>query len=278
MSYKTIVVHVDGARNVDKRIEAAAYMAVAENAHLIGVAATGVSQFLQETVSMNRNDPAIAPLLDTLRKRASAPLETFDKIVRQVGVPSFENRLIDDEVNSGISLQGAYSDLIVLGQSSPGDASDLEADTVPYVVINSGCPVLVVPNTGAHTKIGSKVLIAWNGSMVARRAVHDAIPLLKRAEIVEVAVFNPTSKAGAHGQLPGSDISLYLARHGINVDVKADTVKSDIGEAILSLADNLHADLLVMGCYGHSRFRETLLGGVTHTILQSMTLPVLMSH
>jgi nucleotide-binding universal stress UspA family protein len=278
MSYKTIVVHVDGARNVDKRIEAAAYMAVAENAHLIGVAATGVSRFLQETVSMNRNDPAIAPLLDTLRKRASAPLETFDKIVRQVGVQSFENRLIDDDVNGGISLQGAYSDLIVLGQSSPGDASDLEADTVSYVVINSGCPVLVVPNTGAHTKIGSKVLIAWNGSMVARRAVHDAIPLLKRAEIVEVAVFNPTSKAGAHGQLPGSDISLYLARHGINVDVKEETIKSDIGEAILSLADSLHADLLVMGCYGHSRFRETLLGGVTHTILQSMTLPVLMSH
>jgi nucleotide-binding universal stress UspA family protein len=175
-------------------------------------------------------------------------------------------------------LQGAYSDLIVLGQSSPDDASDLEADTVSYVVINSGCPVLVVPNTGAHTKIGSKVLIAWNGSMAARRAVHDAIPLLKRAEIVEVAVFNPTSKIGAHGQLPGSDISLYLARHGINVDVKEDTIKSDIGEAILSLADSLHADLLVMGCYGHSRFRETLLGGVTHTILQSMTLPVLMSY
>jgi nucleotide-binding universal stress UspA family protein len=278
MSYKTIVVHVDASRNVDKRIEAAAYIAVAENAHVIGVAATGVSQFLQETVSMNRNDPAIAPLLETLRKRASVPLETFDKIARQVGVLSFENRLIDDDARGGISLQGAYSDLLVLGQSDPGDPSDVDAETVPYVVINSGCPVLVVPSASAHAKTGSRALIAWNGSMEARRAVHDAIPLLKRAKIVDVAVFNPKSQANIHGQLPGADISLYLARHGINVDVKEEVIKSDIGEALLSLATSLNSDLLVMGCYGHSRFRETLLGGVTHTILKSMTLPVLMSH
>lgn len=278
MSYKTIVVQVDASRNADRRIKAAALIAVAENAHLIGVATTGVSQFLQETVSMNRNDPAIAPLLDTLRKRASVPLETFDKIVRQVGVLSFENRLVDDDVTGGISLHGAYSDLLVLGQGDLSDPSDVNVDIVPYVVINSGCPVLVVPNTGSHAKIGSKVLIAWNGSLEARRAVHDAIPLLKRAEIVEVAVFNPKSRAGVHGQLPGSDISLYLARHGINVDVREEVIKSDIGEALLSLATSLNSDLLVMGCYGHSRFRETLLGGVTHTILKSMTLPLLMSH
>ncbi|AMP00120.1 universal stress family protein [Collimonas arenae] len=278
MSYKTIVVYVDASENVGKRIEAAADIALAENAHLIGVAATGVSQFLQDTVSVNRNDPAIAPLLDTLRKRAGVSLEKFDKIADQAGVLSFEHRLIDDDVNGGISLQGAYSDLLVLGQSYPDDPAGANVDTIPYVVLNSGCPVLVVPGTGAYAKIGSKVLIAWNGSMEARRAVHDAIPLLKRAEIVEVAVFNPNSHEGVHGQLPGSDISLYLARHGINIELKEEKSKADVGEALLSLADSMQADLLVMGCYGHSRFRETLLGGVTHTILKSMRLPVLMSH
>ncbi|WP_211475150.1 universal stress protein [Collimonas humicola] len=188
-----------------------------------------------------------------------------------------EVALEDDIVACGC-LQGAYSDLLVLGQSAPSDQSGVNADTVPYVVINSGCPVLVVPDASAHAKTGSRVLIAWNGSIEARRAVHDAIPLLKRARTVEVAVFNPKSPANIHGQLPGADISLYLARHGINIDVKEEVVKTDIGEALLSLAANLNSDLLVMGCYGHSRFRETLLGGVTHTILKSMTLPVLMSH
>ncbi|SDY56828.1 Nucleotide-binding universal stress protein, UspA family [Collimonas sp. OK242] len=278
MSYRTIAVHVDESRNVDKRIETAAQIAVAENAHLIGIAITGVSQFLQETVTVNRNDPAMAPLLDTLRRRAGTALEKFDKIARQVGVLSFENRLVDDDVGAGLGLQGAYSDLLVLGQSDPSDPATVNADIAPYVVINSGCPVLLVPYAGARAQPVRRVLIAWNGSMEARRAVHDAIPLLRQAEIVEVAVFNPSADPDAHGQLPGADISLYLARHDIKVEVKQEAIRSDVGDALLSLAKNLNSDLLVMGCYGHSRFRETLLGGATRTVLKSMTIPVLMSH
>lgn len=110
------------------------------------------------------------------------------------------------------------------------------------------------------------------------KAVHSALPLLRRAKIVEVTVFNPNRPSDAHGEQPGADIASYLARHDIKVDVMQETTESDIGDALLSLAASLNSDLLVMGCYGYSRFREVLLGGVTRTMLKSMSIPVFMSH
>ena len=107
-----------------------------------------------------------------------------------------------------------------------------------------------------------------------------AIPFLKQAELTQVVVFDSKSRRAAHGEQPGADIALFLSRHGIKVEVSQQTKPDDIdiGNALLSYAADFGADLLVMGCYGHSRFREVLLGGVTKTILQSMTVPVLMVH
>jgi nucleotide-binding universal stress UspA family protein len=149
-----------------------------------------------------------------------------------------------------------------------------------YVLLNAINPVLIVPYAGEFSSVGQRVLIAWDGSMEAARAVHGAIPLLQRAGQVQVAVFDPRVGPGAHGEEPGADIALFLARHGIRVDVSRHVTggEIDIGNAILSHASDFGADLLVMGGYGHSRFREVLLGGVTRTILRSMTTPVLMSH
>ena len=114
--------------------------------------------------------------------------------------------------------------------------------------------------------------------MEATRAVTNALPLLTRARHVTLVVFNVSRFNGAHGQEPGADIALYLARHGVKVSVSSQFTELDIGNALLSLAADKGADLLVMGSYGHTRFREVLLGGVTQTILKTMTLPVLMSH
>jgi nucleotide-binding universal stress UspA family protein len=121
-------------------------------------------------------------------------------------------------------------------------------------------------------------LISWDASRESTRAVTDAIPLLKRADLVQVAIFNPSSKPDAHGEQPGADIALFLARHDIKVEVSVHKTSTDIGNAILSLSHDLDSDMLVMGGYGHSRFREMIMGGVTRTILESMTIPVLMSH
>jgi nucleotide-binding universal stress UspA family protein len=114
--------------------------------------------------------------------------------------------------------------------------------------------------------------------MEATRAVTAALPLLKQAARVTVVVFNPQSRYGVHGQQPGADLALYLSRHGVRVEVSAQPTALDAGNALLSLAADTGADLLVMGGYGHARLREMLLGGVTATILRDMTLPVLMAH
>lgn len=112
--------------------------------------------------------------------------------------------------------------------------------------------------------------------MAASRAIAAALPLLGRAALVTLAVFNPRASYGAHGEPPGADLAGYLARHGVKLDVVVREA-DDAGEALLSLAAERAADLLVMGCYGHARWRELLLGGVTRLILHRMTLPVLMT-
>jgi nucleotide-binding universal stress UspA family protein len=264
---------------VEARIEVAAQLALAEDAHLIGTAMAGVSRFLYESVAVDPENPNVIPYLDKLRKRAGDTLTRFEEIVQRAGVPSFERRLSEDEPAGGLSQQAHYCDLVVLGQYDlESSSSSVYADVPEYVVMHSGVPVLVVPYAGRFNALCERILVAWNGSMEAISAVRDALPLLQRAKIVEVAIFNPSSRPDAHGAEPGADIALYLARHGVKVDVMQENSDSDVGEALLSLAANLNSTLMVMGCYGTSRFREILLGGATRTVLQSMTLPVLMSH
>ncbi|HJV75772.1 MAG TPA: universal stress protein, partial [Noviherbaspirillum sp.] len=256
MSYKTILVHADDGRNYEARIELAARLAVLDEAHLIGVAMTGVSRFLIEAVATDIHAQSIQPYLDILRQRAERSLVPFEKIVRLAGLASYEQRLSDDEAVGGLTLQARYCDLAVLGQYDPeGTAPSVYANLPEYVAMNSGCPVLIVPYASTTTRCGERILIAWNGSAEAAKAVHSALPLLRRAKIVEVAVFNPNRPSDAHGEQPGADIASYLARHDIKVDVMQETTASDVGDALLSLAASLNSDLLVMGCYGHSRFR-----------------------
>ena len=151
-------------------------------------------------------------------------------------------------------------------------------DFPEYVVINSGRPVLIVPYAGRFDTFGKRVLVAWDASISATRAVTAALPLLRRADAVEIVVFNADVQDDAHGEQPGADIALYLARHDVKVNVVRQNSKIDIGNALLSMTNDLNSDLMVMGGYGHSRFREILLGGVTRTVLESMTVPVLMAH
>jgi nucleotide-binding universal stress UspA family protein len=147
------------------------------------------------------------------------------------------------------------------------------------VTLASGRPILVVPYAGRFETVGRCVLIAWNVSREAARAVADAMPLLAAADVVTVLAVDPPPGPGGDGDLPGADIALHLGRHGVEAQIER-TVSADvpIGEVLLSRAADLGADLLVMGAYGHSRTRELLLGGATRSILASMTIPVLMSH
>jgi nucleotide-binding universal stress UspA family protein len=279
MSYKTILVHVDETKRARERIKIAARLAVREEAHLIGAALTGISRFLFQNAMIEQNDPNLSLHLDMLRSRAIGALEQFDPIVKQIGVTSFERRAVDDEAAGGISLQARYADVAIIGQNDPDESiPSVSSDFPEYVVLNSGRPVLIIPYTGEFDTLGERVLVAWDASMEATRAVTSAIPLLRRAKHVDLAVFNPNSMFDAHGDQPGADIALYLARHGVKIEVRQPRTETDIGNALLSMAADLSSDMIVMGGYGHSRFREVLLGGATRTVLESMTVPVWMAH
>ena len=167
-------------------------------------------------------------------------------------------------------------DLSVVAQAQP-DAVGSEALIVEQALFDSGRPVMVVPYIQTAPFKADRVMLCWDGSRPAARAAGDAMPILARAQVVEV--FTIESGKLKSDEFPGADIAEHLAHHGLNVKVSR-TVSGDvdIANVILSHAADSGADLLVMGGYGHSRVREFILGGATRGILASMTVPTLMSH
>ena len=277
MSYKTILVHVDDTSRTPARIKLASELAIKLDAHLMGIADTGVSRFIYQDGNINGVDPSLLSHLEYLRERATQNIADFKKQVDQLGVHSFEGDITQDDAFGGINMRARYCDLVVVGQTNPEESSAAVMDDFPeYMILNSGRPVLIVPYAGQFADIGKRPLVAWDGSRAATRAITDAIPFLRAADLVHVAIINP--KTDQHGDQPGADLAAYLARHGVKLEVSVNRTKLDIGNALLSKAADLDADLIVMGGYGHSRFREMIMGGATRGILESMTIPVLMSH
>lgn len=279
MSYKTVLVHIDETSRSNFRVRIAAEIAMLNSAHLIGTAVTGVSRFIYQDGNISANDPNLAIHLNYLRERAEKAAVNFNKTVSELGLSSYECAIVNDEAGGGIGLQARYSDLVVLGQTNRDEPTPSVLPDFPeYIVLHSGRPVLIIPYVGDFSSVAKRPLISWDASRESTRAVTDAIPILKRADLVQVAIFNSKAKPDAHGEQPGADIALFLARHGVKVEVSVHKTSTDIGNALLSLANDLDSDMIVMGGYGHSRLREMIMGGVTRTVLESMTIPVFMSH
>jgi nucleotide-binding universal stress UspA family protein len=250
-------------------------------AHLVGLYPLPVPEVPHH---LSYYDPAVLnPFFLDLRQQAQAASdaerEAFEHAASLRGL-SAEWRVVAEGAEADAALHARYVDLTILGQLDP-DRSDVELirPRPEQVTLASGRPILVVPYAGQFKTVGHRVLIGWNASREATRAVNDAMPLLMAADIVTVLTIDAREGPDAHGELPGADISLHLARHGVKAEIER-TVSAGIapGEVLLSRAADLGADLMGIGAYGHSRVRELLLGGATRSILQSMTLPVLMSH
>lgn len=280
MAYKTILAHLDESPRAAERIRIAADLALLEDAHLIGAAMTGVSRHVYKNDVVDTRDPHLALHLDVLREQAKRALPAFETTVEQMGVTSFETRVVDDEAGDGLSLAARYSDLVVIGQTDPDvPLRDARPNLPAYVVMHAARPVLIVPYAGRFDRVGHHVLIAWDGSIQATRAVRNAMPFLERANIVSVAVINSPPITHVHGEEPGADLALYLAHRGIHVHVLPLTAgHRGVGATLLSTAADLPCDLIVMGSYGHTRVQEIILGSVTRAVLDTMTMPVLMSH
>lgn len=279
MSYRTILVHVDNSVHAHGRMQLAANLAYACQSHLIGASMTGLTRFVYPDPSMPIAVDLIAQQVDVMNLRADIAIAKFDEIAQRTGIETYEHRKVDDEPDSAMALHARYADLVVVSQSDPDEPNTRLVSALPeYVMLNCPRPILVVPYVSPPADIGRHALVGWNGSSEAARAITGAIPMLRRTRDVTVAVFNPGAHYGLHGEIPGADIANWLARHGIKVQVTSQDTSLDVGNALLSMAADLNCDLLVMGGYGRPRYRELLLGGVTRTVLETTTLPVLMAH
>ncbi len=279
MSYKTVLVHVDTDARSSVRVELAAQLAARNDAHLIGLHAFAPLR-APPYVRVEMGEE-LARLESRAAERLAADLALqFHDAARRAGIAAPEWRTSRRDAAEAFSLHARYADLVVLGQYSPDEeAGSVDADFPEIVALQSGRPVLLVPYAGVFDTVGQRILIAWNASREATRAITDALPLLRRAASVVVLAVNAPQGAADDGWAPGADCALFLARHGVVVEASSDpAVDIDVGNYLLSRASDLGADLIVMGAYGHHRLRELVLGGVTRTIVRHMTVPVLLAH
>jgi nucleotide-binding universal stress UspA family protein len=277
MSYKTILVHFDHRPRSTERLGLACSLAGEFDAHLVGLYAPGTSRL--PSYAEAEGGPTLHELLEERRKAAQQEAEQrFREFARRNGGERMEWRASDSDPAVAVRLSARYADLVVAGQPEANDEGELRG-LADELVFSAGRPVLFVPYAGRFPALGKRVLVAWDASREAARAVTDALPLLQRAESVEVCAFDPEKSRRNHGAQPGADVGLYLARHGVKVSVARQSGAGyEVGAQILSRAADIAAGLIVMGAYGHARVREMVLGGVTRTLLEAMTVPVLMSH
>src|SRR5450830_263413 len=277
--YNTIVVHVDDSHQLESRLRVAAGLARQHEGHLVGSAVTGISR--SDFLTLGASPMAALPdnEFELLRERASAQLMRFAGQMERLGVASWEQRIVEDDAEHALVLESRYADLVVLSRGVPSRSRlRLSTDLPEYVALHGSRPVLIVPDDYPQDVVGSTIVIGWNASMEATRAVTAALPQLKLARSVLLALINPEGLMERHGEQPGGDMALYLARHGVNVDIVRERSDAGTAPALLGLARDSGADLLVAGAYGHSRYREWVAGGVTRSLLDRMTLPLMMAH
>jgi len=277
MGYKTILVHLDAGNTLDARLEVALQVARKFDAHLVGLYALTV-------VPVPSYATAVAGEIEVANRKATAELErrtraAWDAATHRAGWQKIEWRSTLEDALAAVTLHAHYADLIIIGQKEPDDASGNSGEFAHRLPLAAGRPVLLVPYASEKRPVGERVIVAWDAGREAARAVVDALPFLAAAREVKVATFNAGRASDRHGEAPGADVGLFLTRHGVKVSVvRYQSESRDIGNQLLSRAADLGSDLIVMGAYGHSRLAELVLGGATRTLLQSMTVPVLMSH
>lgn len=279
MSYKSILVLVDDTKANAGRLETAMHLARDNDAHLTGlyvISEPDLPSFIRAQIPQDVVDQRRADAEDAARAAKNAFLAKADR--EGVKADMRIVRTLEHDVAALIAHHARYADLLVAGQTDPHEPGPGGRDLLENLVLTTGRPVLAIPYVGVERTIGRTVTVAWDAGREAARAVTDGMPFLEAAEQVHILIVNPTRGIDGHGDEPGADIALSLARHDVKAEVHAITAPDiDEGDAILSWLSDSGSDLLVMGLYGHARLLELVLGGVSRRILESMTVPVLLS-
>ena len=273
---RDIVVNLNVGGKANPASDFAISVAAAFNAHLTGIA------FLYDPVvpvsSVGLLPAEVIVTQQDYQAAVRAARERFAAASESAGVTAEPLTLSASVVGVGDQFGkiARRFDLAVVDQAE-SETNAVQGVIVEAALFDSGRPVICVPFIQKEPLKLDRVMVCWDGSRAAARAIGDAMPLLQRARRVEVVIV--TKERGKQDQIEGADMGAHLARHGLNVEVKQIPLGNiDVAAMLLSHAADAGIDFIVMGGYGHSRLREFVLGGVTRTILRSMTAAVLMSH
>jgi nucleotide-binding universal stress UspA family protein len=280
MTLKNIGVFVDATPEGEKRIDYAAALAHQCGAHLAGIHVVSAVRPDYRSDFYVIGEKAIRAALAS--RKAADEAATSDVRRRFEAISGKRDLRAEFRVirrggpDEDLTLNSLHSDLVVIGQR---ELQELRGYASPdTLLLSSGAPILVIPSGWKSECIGNKILVGWNASREARRAVADALPFLVAASCVTLLVVDAAERAGRHGEEPGADIALYLTRHGARVEVEQVLSQgSPVADIILSVAANHGVDLIVIGAYSHARSVEMVFGGVTRTLLTRAPVPVLMS-
>ena len=273
---KDVIVNLSVGAKANSASDYAISLAAALNAHL-----TGIIFLYGPTMPVSRAG-YVPPELEVIERHNEAAVkavrESFTAASTRTGVNA-ESLTVSASLVSAGDQFGQIArrfDLAVVGQAEP-ETKMVEENIIEAALFGSGGPVIIVPYIQRAPLRLDHIMVCWDGSRAAARAIRDAIPFLRRAGRIEVVMV--TNDRDKQDQIERPDIGAHLARHGLNVAIRRmPLVDVDVAGLLLSRAADEDVDFIVMGGYGHSRLREFVLGGVTRSMLRTMTVPVLMSH
>ena len=277
MTYRSILVALDATPANPARANIAIALAKDFEAHLMGLAPT-VAIDLQALHAAAAMDDFAARAAATALERAREIAFHFHNRCETAGLASFEALADKATAPDSLIARSQCADLLIMSQPVPSLPDHKQQVTeLEQVLLGCARPVLLVPYTHLEPVQLRRVLVAWDGSSESVRAMTDALPMLRRAGSVSLVHWRrATEESGPVERL--ASLRQWLAFQGVDAQVRDEITTLAVGDALLNAASDLGADLVVMGAYGHARWTERLFGGVTRTLLQAMTVPVLMSH
>jgi nucleotide-binding universal stress UspA family protein len=280
MSYKTVLVHLNDERRAARLAGYAAAFAQAHDAHLIGLFVVPLPVVLNEWP-----DIAITEMIEAQRKAYREEATRIEAVFRDktsgLARPS-EWRAVESQyatVADALVENVRMADIAIVAQADSKWHLTYTLDAPEPAVMESGRPIIVVPNAGDVNPAPKRITIAWNGKREATRAAFDALPIAEKAGNASIVWIDPKTASARVGDIPCAELAATFARHGIKTEARtAHAEDSNVASALAEEAARTGSDLLVMGAYGHSRLREFILGGATRNVMHQMTVPVLFSH
>lgn len=275
---RTVFAVIPAAAATKSTIAAFQALPLADNAKLVGLHVTplAITYGLASDIALATYIEAQIAAADETREESEA---AFKDACEQAGI-TYEwraERSPDNIVSPHAGAMARSADLILAPQLS--GSSSVGRHHLEEVVFAAGRPVVALPADWTGPALSARVLIAWDGGREAARAAFDALPLLKQAEEVKIVSIQGFLHDPVRQFTPGDDIAASLSRHGVAVEtVSVKSTHGSVRDELTAQATDLGATLLVMGCYGHSRFRERVLGGVSRGMLQEVPLPLFLSN